>query len=102
MIMGPLLPLMWFSSCWVGVNSVQLLGKTCKHAAEIGHYLLNLIYRRIWERTQRIMKDGPLGCPVVPKKDGALTYNLGVVTFPDNFRFPSVPDPFMRADEDLG
>ena len=48
------------------------------------------------------MKYGPLWFPVVPHKDREFPHNLEVGTFPSDFIFPSLPGPFLRADEDLG
>ena len=45
------------------------------------------------------MKDGPLGFPVVPQKDGLFARQLEVGPFPSDFVLPSVPVLFWRADE---
>ena len=45
------------------------------------------------------MKDGTLGFPIVPHRDGALAHNLEVGNFPYNFTYPF---PFLRDYEELG
>ena len=48
------------------------------------------------------MKDGPLGFPVLPHKDGELSHHLEVGPFSVNLGLPSVTGPFLGADEELG
>ena len=48
------------------------------------------------------MKYGPLGFPIVPHKDVALSHHVEVGPFPSNSGLPSVPGPFLGAGEDLG
>ena len=80
---------------------MQSLGKFFEHSKELGRVLLTLIVRCLWEFSYSNMKDSPLVFPVVPQKDGALVHRLKVGTFPANFVFPSVLDPFLRADEEV-
>ena len=63
---------------------------------------MTLIYRHLWESASGIVRDGNLGFTVVTHKDVAFDYHLEVVPFPSGFSFPSVPVPFLKADEDLG
>ena len=48
------------------------------------------------------MKYVPLLFTIFPHEDGSFTHPLEVGPFPSDFIFPSVPGPFLRADEDLG
>ena len=48
------------------------------------------------------MKGGPLEFPVVPNKCGVLSRHLEMGPFPVNFRFPSIPGPFIVADKEFG
>ena len=84
------------------MDPVQLLEKFYEHAVELGQSLLNLIYVCLWESSSRIMEDGPLVFSIVPHKDGTFYHQLEVVPFPSDFIFPSVPVPFLRADDELG
>ena len=47
------------------------------------------------------MKDCTFSFTVVPHKDGDISCNLEVGTFPAKFGLPSVLVPFMRSDEEL-
>ena len=48
------------------------------------------------------MRDGPLWFTVVPHEAGSLAHHLEVGPLSSNFILPSVPWPFLRADEELG
>ena len=48
------------------------------------------------------MKDDTLWFTVVPQDDGEFTHHIELGNFPYNFIYPSVPDPFLRANEEIG
>ena len=84
------------------MDPVQFLENLRKYSVELGYFLQNLIYGRLWESESRIVKDGPLAFLVVPHNNGAFSHYLEVGPFSSEFIFTSVPIPFLRADEDLG
>ena len=55
-----------------------------------------------WKFTPRVMEDAPLRCLVIPHQERAFVFHFNVAPFLDNYGFPFVMGPFMRADEDLG
>ena len=77
-----LIPLLWWSHCWVGMNLVQFIEKFHKYAAELVQALLNSVNRRLWECISRRMKYVPTGFIVVSHKDETLAYHLKVCPLP--------------------
>ena len=100
--MVPLLPLLWRSKCWAGVDLLRLLENFRKHSVELGYSLLTLIYGHLQESAYMSVKYGPLIFHVFPHKDSAFSHHLEVGIFPSNFIFSSVPGPLLRVDEFLG